>query len=58
MRGGGPALSEKLVQLVLEKQSVRGSTGVIRLQNGQLSFTPNGDEAPTVSMPIVYQKKQ
>ena len=58
VRGGGPALSEKLVQLVLEKQSVRGSTGVIRLQNGQLSFTPNGDEAPTVSMPIVYQKKQ
>ena len=55
-RGGGPALSDKLVALLLERGSVKGSTGVISLQNGQMSFTPNGAEAPSVTCGITYQK--
>ncbi len=55
-RGGGPALTEKLVTLILEKGEVKGSTGVIRLGNDQISFTPNGDEAPGISQPIEYKK--
>ena len=55
-RGGGPQLTEKLVELVLEKGSVSGSTGVIQLANGQISFTPKGEAAPSISAPITYQK--
>ena len=56
-RGGGPPLNEKLVRLLLEKGEVKGSTGVIALRDGQLSFTPNGQDGPSVSMNIVYEKK-
>ena len=43
--------------MLLEKKTVQGSTGVIALAGGQISFTPNGDAAPSVAQPIVYQKK-
>ena len=56
-RGGGPELTEKLVQLVLEKGAVAGSTGTIRMADGQLSFTPKGLDAPSVTFPVVYSKK-
>ncbi|MCR4886194.1 MAG: DNA topoisomerase III [Clostridiales bacterium] len=56
-RGGGPQLNEKLVKLLLENREVRGSTGVIALRDGQILFTPNGADAPSVSQPIQYQKK-
>ena len=56
-RGGGPALNEKLVKLLLEKNEVKGSTGMIALKDGNLSFTPNGSDAPGASFPIVYEKK-
>ena len=56
-RGGGPLLNEKLVKLLLEKSEVKGSTGVIALKDGNLSYTPNGSEAPSASFPIVYEKK-
>ena len=56
-RGGGPLLTEKLVKLILEQSSVTGSTGVIALNDGQLSFTPKGQEAPSASFPVVYAKK-
>jgi DNA topoisomerase-3 len=55
-RGGGPELNEKLVKLVLEKNTVTGSTGTIALADGRLTFTPKGADAPSVSFPIVYQK--
>ena len=55
-RGGGPLLTEKLVQLVLEKGTVAGSTGTITLSDGKLSFTPKGQDAPSVTFSIVYQK--
>lgn len=55
-RGGGPVLTEKLISLLLKQHSVKGSTGTIALANGQISFTPNGAETPSVASPIVYQK--
>ena len=55
-RGGGPVLTEKLVTLILEKGTVKGSTGLISMQNGQISFTPNGAEAPSAVQPIEYRK--
>ena len=55
-RGGGPLLNEKLVRLLLEMKTVQGSTGVIKMDGGQVSFTPNGAEQPSVSFPVVYQK--
>ena len=56
-RGGGPELNEKLVKLLLEKNEVKGSTGVIAMKDGLLSFTPNGTEAPSASFPVIYTKK-
>lgn len=55
-RGGGPALNEKLVRLLLERGSVQGSTGTIALKDGQLSFTPKGESAPSASFSIAYRK--
>jgi len=42
VRGGGPELSAKLMKLCVEKKEVRGSTGVIHYENGQIRFTPSG----------------
>ena len=56
-RGGGPELNEKLVKLLLEKNEVKGSTGMIVLKDGQLSFTPKDQDAPSAAFPIVYAKK-
>ena len=55
-RGGGPMLTEKLVALLLEKGAVKGSTGVIEMKEGKLSFTPSGAEAPSVTAGITYSK--
>ena len=57
-RGGGPLLNEKLVKLLLEQQEVKGSTGVIALRDGQLSFIPKGQESPTLTVPVTYEKKR
>ncbi len=56
-RGGGPALQEKLLRLLLEKKQVRGSTGTVLLREGRLLFYPNGSEAPSVSRSLVYEKR-
>ena len=55
-RGGGPQFTQKLVSLLLKNGSVQGSTGVVALQNGTVSFTPKGADQPSVSFPIVYEK--
>jgi DNA topoisomerase-3 len=57
VRGGGPELNEKLMRLILEKKEVRGSTGIIILQNGFLKFYRDGQEAPAVNRSLVYVKK-
>ena len=41
-RSGGPTLSAKLLRLCVEKKDVRGSTGIIHYENGQVRFTPFG----------------
>ena len=56
-RSGGPALNAKIVQLLLKDGQVKGSTGVIRLADGFVTFTPNGAEEPGARMTIVYEKK-
>ena len=42
VRAGGPPLDAKLLKLCVEKKDVRGSTGVIHYENGQICFTPAG----------------
>lgn len=56
-RGGGPELNVKLVQLVLANQVVRGSTGVIMLDEKQISFFPHGAQVASVWRGLTYQKK-
>ncbi len=56
-RGGGPELTEKLVRMILDKGSVAGSTGTVALKDGQLSFTPKGQDAPASAFSVVYEKK-
>lgn len=56
-RGGGPTLTAKLVQLLLEKKTLRGSTGMIALSEGRITFTPNDIGIPTVATSIEYTKK-
>ncbi|MBR6526213.1 MAG: DNA topoisomerase 3 [Clostridia bacterium] len=57
-RGRGPVLNEKIVQLLLKDGVVRGSTGTLRLADGQISFTPKVQEMPSVSVDIRYEKKK
>jgi len=56
-RGGGPELSAKLVQLILANQVVRGSTGVIMVDDRQIQFFPHGSETATSRRPLIYEKK-
>lgn len=42
VRSGGPELSAKLIKLCVEKKEVRGSTGVIYCDKGQIRFSPFG----------------
>ena len=56
-RGGGPAIDEKLLRLILEKKQLRGSSGTIVLQEGWMRFYANGAEAPAVSRSLAYEKK-
>ncbi len=55
-RGGGPEITAKLLLLLLERQEVRGSTGVIVLREGQLAFFPNGSAQPSAVRSLAYRK--
>lgn len=56
VRGGGPELNSKLLQLLLRDKQVLGSTGVIVLDQGQIGFFPTGSQQPTVVRPVTYGK--
>ncbi|MBQ6233477.1 MAG: DNA topoisomerase 3 [Clostridia bacterium] len=56
-RSGGPLLNKKLVTLLLQQKSVRGSTGTLVLDQNTLRFEPSEADHTAVSVPIVYQKK-
>ena len=57
-RGGGPALNEKLLRLLLEKKQVAGSSGTIQLGEGSIRFFPRGSETPSAVRSLAYEKKQ
>ncbi len=55
-RGGGPELTAKLIALLLEKKELKGSTGVIRIHEGNIQFVPNGKDGPSVIRSMIYKK--
>lgn len=58
IRGGGPELTARLVELLLTHRAVRGSTGVVALTDrGQIAFYPQGMEAPSVLRPLVWERR-
>ena len=56
-RGGGPAMTEKLLRLTLEKRQVQGSTGTILIRDGKIQFQPAGGDKLSVDRPLAYEKK-
>jgi DNA topoisomerase-3 len=56
-RGGGPALTAKIVTMLLEKRELKGSTGTVALRDGKILFVPNGSGAPSVSRALVYERR-
>lgn len=56
-RAGGPMLTKALVGKLLKQGELKGSTGLLSMKEGQLSFTPKGKEAPALSIPITYERK-
>ena len=56
-RGGGPELSARLVQLVIANQVVRGSTGVITIDDRQIAYFPNGATVASVWRALTYTRK-
>jgi len=58
LRAKGPFLNEPIIRLLLTTGQARGSSGLITLREGQLGFTPTGQSAPTLQVPIRYQKAQ
>ncbi len=55
-RGGGPALNEKIIRLLLEKKTVRGSTGTLSLTPDRILFSPADPSLPQCSRSLVYQR--
>lgn len=56
-RGKGPNLTKAIVKALIAKGEVKGSTGVIKLKDGQLSFTPLGLQNPSISVSALYEKR-
>ena len=48
---------DRLVTILLRDRTVRGSTGVVTLEDGHIRFLPNDPNQKTVSFPIAYEKK-
>ena len=56
-RGGGPALTGKLLLLLLEKKQLQGSTGILMIREGKILFYPNGSETPSAERSMIYVKQ-
>lgn len=56
-RSGGPLINEKLIRLILNDKQVRGSSGTLILQGQNLSFIKKGEETPSVTVSIQYERK-
>ena len=57
-KGGGPALTGKLLLLLLEKKQLQGSTGILMIREGHILFYPNGSEVPSVDRSMIYVKQR
>ncbi len=57
-KGGGPALNERIVKMLLQTGSVKGSTGVVGLKDKAISFMPNGSDKPSVTASVEYIGKK
>ena len=55
-RAGGPQLNQKIVQLLLQSGEVKGSTGVIKIDSGYLTYTKTGEENPAARVSLIYEK--
>ena len=55
-RGGGPQLTDKLMQLLIKQKQLRGSTGTIVMDQQRIAFYPIDSESATVNRSIIYQK--
>ena len=55
-KGGGPALTGKLMLLLLEKKQLQGSTGILTIREGRILFYPNGSGAPSVDRSMIYTR--
>ena len=56
-KGGGPAITGKLLLMLLEKKQLRGSTGIVMIREGKILFYPNGSEVPSVERSMIYVKQ-
>ncbi len=56
-KGGGPAITGKLLLLLLEKKQLQGSTGILMTREGKILFYPNGSETPSVERSMIYVKQ-
>ncbi len=57
IRGGGPELTPRLVELLLDRRAVRGSTGTVALTEDQrIAFFPLGQSQPSALRPLRWEK--
>ena len=56
-KGGGPALTGKLLLLLLEKKQLQGSTGILMMREGRILFYPNGSEVPSADRSMIYVRQ-
>jgi DNA topoisomerase-3 len=58
VRVKGPLLNDDIVRLLLTRGEAQGSSGVIRLGQGIMSFSPLGAQQPILSIPIRYEPRE
>ena len=51
----GPMLNQRIVKALLTEGKVEGTSGLIRLDEGQMNYYPPGAERPAVSVSVVYK---
>ena len=57
-KGGGPAITRKLLLLLLEKKQLQGSTGILIIKEGRILFYPTGSEVPSADRSLIYVKQR
>ncbi|MDO5022751.1 MAG: DNA topoisomerase 3 [Eubacteriales bacterium] len=54
---GGPLLNKKIITMLFKEGQVVGSTGTIKINEKEITFTKKGEEKPAVSISMLYQRK-